>query len=59
MKLFNAFQLMTLFAAGPFLITYTHEATFYAHNVLMWVFIAGYLVGFAAMTALVADHLHE
>jgi hypothetical protein len=50
---------MTLFAAGPFLITFSHNADFYAHNVLTWVFIVGYLVGFGAMTALVADNLNK
>jgi len=59
MKIFNALQLMTLFAAGPFLITFSHNADFYAHNVLTWVFIVGYLVGFGAMTALVADNLNK
>lgn len=57
MKVFNAFQLMTLFAAGPFLITYCKDGTFYAHGVLTWILIAGYLIGFGALTALVADNL--
>lgn len=59
MKYFNAFQLMSLFSAGPFLITWTHAADFYAHNVLMWVLTAGYIVGFGALTALVGDNLTE
>lgn len=59
MKYFNSFQLMSLFAAGPFMITYCKDAGFYGHNVLTWVFIAGYVVGFGAMTALVADNLTQ
>mgnify|MGYP001169989469 CR=1 FL=1 len=57
MKIFNAFQLMSLFAAAPFLITYAKDASFYAHGVLTWVLIGGYIVGFGALTALVADNL--
>jgi hypothetical protein len=59
MRYFNGFQLMTLFAAGPFLITYTHGADFYAHHVLMWVLMAGYIIGFGTLTALVGDNLEK
>lgn len=59
MRYFNAFQLLSLFAAGPFLIQYTHMADFYAHQVMMWVMTAGYIVGFAALTSLVGDHLKD
>ena len=57
MRYFNAFQLMSLFAAGPFIIQYTHTAEFYAHQVMAWVLIAGYIVGFGSLTALVGDNL--
>lgn len=57
MALFNAFQLVFLFAAGPFLITYVKDASFYAHNVLFWVMIAGYIIGFGGLTATVAENL--
>ncbi len=57
MRYFNAFQIMTLFAGGPFLVTYTHGADFYAHNVLFWVLLAGYIVGFGSLTTLVGDNL--
>jgi hypothetical protein len=50
---------MSAFAAGPFLIQFTHNSDFYAHDVLMWVLIAGYLVGFGALTALVGDNLDK
>ena len=50
---------MSLFAAGPFLIQYTHMADFYAHQVMAWVLIAGYIVGFGALTTLVGDHLKD
>lgn len=59
MRYFNAFQLLTLFAAGPFLIQYTHAADFYAHSVLSWVLVAGYIVGFASLVGLVGNHLKD
>lgn len=59
MRLFNAFQLVLLFAASPFLITYTMGAEFYAHAVLGWVFIAAYLVGFFCLINVVADSLKD
>lgn len=57
MKIFNAFQLMLIFAVAPFLITYCKDATFYAHAVITWVLISAYLTGFGVLTALVADNL--
>lgn len=59
MRYFNAFQLMMLFAAAPFLITYTKDASFYAHGTLFWVLLAGYVFGFAALTGLVGDNLKD
>lgn len=59
MKYFNAFQLMGLFSAGPFLIQWVHTADFYAHNVLVWVLIAGYIVGFGSLTILVGENLDK
>jgi hypothetical protein len=59
MFIFNAFQLVLLFAAGPFLITYTKDAGFYAHGVLFWVLLVGYIIGFAAMTGVVAQSLEK
>lgn len=50
---------MSLFAAAPFLITYTKDADFYAHLVLFWVLIAGYVVGFGALTTLVGDNIKD
>lgn len=57
MFLFNAFQLVLLFACGPFIIEYVHRADFYAHGILVWVFIIAYLIGFCAITVSVADDL--
>ena len=59
MRYFNAFQLMSAFAAAPFLITYVHTNDFYAHNVLMWVLVAGYIVGFGSLTALVGENIDK
>lgn len=57
MFIFNAFQLVLLFAAGPFLITYVKDASFYAHNVLFWVLIVSYLWGFGAMVYVVSEKM--
>lgn len=59
MILFNAFQLVLLFATGPFIITYVNGAEFYAHHVLFWVLLASYIVGFAGMVASVAGNLEK
>lgn len=59
MAIFNGFQLMFLFAAAPFGITYLRNADFYAHMVLFWVLIAGYVIGFGALTVLVAENLDK
>ena len=56
---FNAFQLVLLFAAGPFVITYVKDAEFYAHGVLFWVLIVGYIIGFGSITSCVADRLDQ
>lgn len=57
MIIFNAFQLVLLFACGPFLIEYVHGASFYAHQTLFWVFIVAYLIGFGCVCASVASSL--
>lgn len=59
MEIFNAFQLVLLFAAGPFLITFTKDAVFYAHSVLFWVLLVGYIIGFAGMVGVVAEKLSK
>jgi hypothetical protein len=57
MKHFNAFQLVGLFAAGPFLVQFVSNADFYAHMVLFWVLLVGYIVGFGSLVAVVGDAL--
>jgi hypothetical protein len=59
MALFNGLQMVLLFAAGPFLITYVKDASFYAHTPLFWVLVVGYLIGFGGLTVLVAENLHK
>lgn len=59
MRVFNGFQLMLLFSASPWLITYVKDAPFYAHTVLFWVLIVGYIVGFGVLTGLVAENLKD
>lgn len=59
MKYFNAFQLMSLFSAAPFIITWTKDAGFYGHSVLTWVLIAGFIIGFGSLTVLVGDNIDK
>ena len=49
MKAFNSFQIVSLFAAGPFLIEWVKNAVFYGHSALFWVLLVGYGIGFIAM----------
>ncbi len=57
MELFNAVQLISLFASGPFLITFVRDATFYAHSFLFYVLVAGYIAGFALLVAMLAEKM--
>lgn len=57
LKGFNAFQLVTLFAAAPFGIEWVKNAAFTGHNVLFWVFIVAYIVGFFCMVGSVLNSL--
>jgi hypothetical protein len=57
MSIFNAFQLVLLFAVGPFIIEYVKDASFYAHAVLFWVLITAYVISFGAMVGAVARAL--
>lgn len=59
MRLFNAFQLILVFAGAPFGIEYVRNAEFYAHNVLFWVLIVAYLWAFGLLTMVVADNLKD
>lgn len=57
MKVFNAFQLVAFFAAGPFIIQWIHNADFYAHAVAFWVALVAYLYGFGALIFCVGEQL--
>lgn len=59
MALFNAFQLMLLFSASPFAITYVKDAAFYGHGVLSIVLIISYILGFGSLTVLVSENLNK
>lgn len=59
MRYFNSFQLMSLFTAAPFLVTWCKDADFYGHTALTWVLIAGFVVGFGSLTVLVADNIDK
>ena len=54
LKAFNAFQLVTLFAAGPFIINYLSNAEFVGHGIAFWIGIVAYAIGYVSM--IVAVH---
>ena len=51
MFLFNAFQIVILFAGLPFAIQWVSEAQFKGHNTAFWVLIIAYLVSFGFTVA--------
>lgn len=59
MKIINSIQLMLIYTAMPFIITWVKGNDFYAHMVLFWVLIIVYLISFAALTALVSENLDK
>lgn len=54
---FNAFQLVCLFAAAPFIIGWLMQGPFSYATPLGFAACAAYVVGFFGMTASVADSL--
>jgi hypothetical protein len=59
MKVFNALQLTTLFAAWPFLTQMVLDAKFYAHTVLFWIMTVAYVAGFILMCMSVFSSLDD
>lgn len=57
LKIFNSIQLVSLFAAMPFITQWVKDANFYAHNILFWVLIIGYLISFGVFVSIVSDSL--
>lgn len=56
MKIFNSIQLVVLFAISPFIIQWVHNADFYAHVVIQWILIVGYVFGFGGMVYAVYEN---
>lgn len=59
MKVFNAFQLMCLFVAMPFVITWLHTQNFYACGAAFWTCIIIYVVMFCVLVASLADTMKK
>jgi len=49
MKLFNSIQLTLLFALMPFLCQWVQGANFYAHSIVFWVLVLGYVASFGGI----------
>lgn len=58
-RLFNAFQLVCLFAAGPFGIDYLYHGPFAYAMVAFWVALVAYLVLFGVVTTAMYDFCRE
>ena len=59
MRVFNAFQIVTLFSAWPFGIWWLSDAPFRGAGVLFWVAIVSYVVAFSFHVACVTKGLKE
>jgi ABC-type nitrate/sulfonate/bicarbonate transport system permease component len=59
MAIFNAFQIVTLFASMPFIIGWLGGSPFPYSVAAFWIAIVVYIVMFVAMVASVADSLHD
>jgi hypothetical protein len=57
LAIFNAFQLVLLFACAPFIISYVERASFTGATPLFWVLIIAYLIGFGGLVGCVQDDL--
>lgn len=55
MKLFNAFQIICLFTAAPYVIGWLGTNPFTYSVALFWAAIAAYVVGFIGMVAVVRE----
>lgn len=49
LKFFNSLQIVSVFAAGPYIIQWLSTATFPAHTAAFWTGIIGYVAMFALM----------
>lgn len=59
MKIINSVQLMLIYIAMPFLITWTKDAEFYGHIVAFWVLIVVFFASSIGLTILVHDNLDK
>lgn len=59
MRIFNAFQIVALFVALPFLVSWESRAAFPGHEVAMYATCAFYLVVFGVMVASVYSFLSD
>jgi hypothetical protein len=59
MRLFNAFQLVAMFAAAPVGIAWLEKAEFTGSSVAFWVAIVAYIVAFCCMVGSVWDSLER
>lgn len=57
MKIFNSIQLTLLFSCYPFICQWVHGSNFYAHMILFWVLVLGYVASFCGMTYVVYNSM--
>ena len=56
---FNAFQIVALFAALPFIIHWLSSASFWSAQAAFWVALVVYLIAFILHIAAVADLIEK
>lgn len=59
MRLFNSIQLTVLFCIYPFICQWVKSTSFYAHNILFWILVIGYVLSFIGMAYAVYEALER
>lgn len=59
LKLFNSFQIVSLFASYPFLLMWLSKATFYASTAAFWIAAVIYFIFFCLMVGAVIAAIDE
>lgn len=59
MRVINSVQLMMIYIAMPYVITWVKDQDFYGHGVAFWVLVAVYVISSIAMTGMLYDNLKD
>jgi hypothetical protein len=59
MRIINSVQLMMIYLAMPYVITWIKDQDFYGQGVAFWVLVAVYVISAIAMTVMLHDNLKD